>query len=84
MTILELSEALAQRSRDPHRTLELLDAVIRSVKASPPAGSLRDMLLRALYTNADSEDERVLVGVARAMLTVRGLKDNYSVFRIVR
>lgn len=72
MTVLELSEALSQRSRDPHRTVELLDAVIHTVKASPPGGNLRDMLLRALYTNADSEDERVLVGVARAMLTVRG------------
>ncbi|CAH0595433.1 unnamed protein product [Chrysodeixis includens] len=71
MTILELSEALSQRSREPLRTLELLEATIRAVKASPPGGSLRDLLLRALYTNADSEDERVLVGVARAMLTLR-------------
>lgn len=71
MTTLELSEALAQRSRDTHRTVQLLDAVIVNVQAAPPIGSLRDMLLRSLYIHADSDNEQVLVAVARAMLTVR-------------
>ncbi|KAJ8711393.1 hypothetical protein PYW07_008635 [Mythimna separata] len=71
MTTLELSEALSQRSRDTQRTLLLLDAVIVTVQTSPPSGSLREMLLRSLYAHADSDDERVLVAVARAMLTMR-------------
>lgn len=72
MTILELSDALSHRSRDTQRTLQLLEAVIRIVHNSPPGGSLRDLLLRSLYTHADCDDERVLVAVARAMLTVCG------------
>ena len=70
MSILELTEALSQRSRDIHRTLQLLDAVIVAVQAAPPGGNLRELLLRSLYLQAESEDERVFVGVARAMLTV--------------
>ncbi|XP_047033271.1 armadillo repeat-containing protein 2 [Helicoverpa zea] len=71
MTVLELTEALSQRSRDVERTLQLLEAVIQAVSVATPGTSLRELLLRSLYTHADSDDERLLVAVARAMLTMR-------------
>ncbi|XP_063896380.1 armadillo repeat-containing protein 2 [Helicoverpa armigera] len=71
MTVLELTEALSQRSRDVERTLQLLEAVIQAVSVATPGASLRELLLRSLYTHADSDDERLLVAVARAMLTMR-------------
>ncbi|CAH0696864.1 unnamed protein product [Spodoptera exigua] len=71
MTLLELSEALSQRCRDSNRTLQLLEAVVANVQAVTPGGSLRDLLIRSLYMHIDSEDDRVLVAVAQAMLTMR-------------
>ncbi|KAF9795736.1 hypothetical protein SFRURICE_018864 [Spodoptera frugiperda] len=71
MTLLELSEALSQRCRDPHRTLQLLEAVVANLQATTPGGSLRELLTRALYMHIDSDDERILVAVARAMLSMR-------------
>uniref|UniRef100_A0A2A4K8V7 Armadillo repeat-containing protein 2 n=1 Tax=Heliothis virescens TaxID=7102 RepID=A0A2A4K8V7_HELVI len=71
MTILELTEALSQRPRDVERTLQLLEAVIQAVSVATPGASLRELLLRSLYMHADSDNERVLVAVARAMLTMR-------------
>ncbi|XP_022831867.1 armadillo repeat-containing protein 2 [Spodoptera litura] len=71
MTLLELSEALSQRCRDSHRTLQLLEAVVANLQATTPGGSLRELLMRSLYMHIDSEDERILVAVARAMLSMR-------------
>ncbi|CAH1641245.1 unnamed protein product [Spodoptera littoralis] len=71
LTLLELSEALSQRCRDSHRTLQLLEAVVANLQATTPGGSLRELLMRSLYMHIDSEDERILVAVARAMLSMR-------------
>ncbi|XP_063541220.1 armadillo repeat-containing protein 2 [Cydia strobilella] len=71
MTVLELAEALSQRSRDVERTVLLMEALQNCLEKSMPATSLRDMVLRAFYTHIDSDDERVLVAIARAMLTMR-------------
>ncbi|CAK1541521.1 unnamed protein product [Leptosia nina] len=70
MTLLELSEALSQKSHDTNRTMELLQALQNKIEACSPTGSLRDLVLRSLYTHIDGEDE-VLVSIARAMLTMR-------------
>ncbi|XP_063628910.1 armadillo repeat-containing protein 2 [Cydia splendana] len=71
MTVLELAEALSQRSRDVERTVQLMEALQNCLEKSMPATSLRDMVLRSFYTHIDSDDERVLVAIARAMLTMR-------------
>ncbi|XP_063368797.1 armadillo repeat-containing protein 2 [Cydia amplana] len=71
MTVLELAEALSQRSRDVERTVLLMEALQNCLEKSMPATSLRDMALRSFYTHIDSDDERVLVAIARAMLTMR-------------
>ncbi|XP_047510928.1 armadillo repeat-containing protein 2 [Pieris napi] len=69
MTLLELSEALSQKC-DANRTRVLFQALQNKIEISSPTGSLRDLVLRSLYTHIDSDDE-VLVAIARAMLTMR-------------
>ncbi|XP_037302592.1 armadillo repeat-containing protein 2-like [Manduca sexta] len=71
MTVLELSEALSQRTIDVNRTVSLLEILQSILEKNTPGNSLRELVLRALYTHVDSEDERVLVAIARAMLTMR-------------
>ncbi|XP_060806826.1 armadillo repeat-containing protein 2 [Amyelois transitella] len=71
MSFLELAEALSQRSRDSERTVHLLDCLQRRLEQSAPSGSLRELVMRALYTHVDSDQEAVLVAIARAMLTMR-------------
>ncbi|KAG6465632.1 hypothetical protein O3G_MSEX015280 [Manduca sexta] len=71
MTILELSEALSQRTSDVNRTISLLEILQSILEKNTPGNSLRELVLRALYTHVDSEDERVLVAIARVMLTMR-------------
>ncbi|XP_038216688.1 armadillo repeat-containing protein 2 [Zerene cesonia] len=70
MTVLELSEALSQKSRDVERTLGLLKALQKKVEVSLPTNNLLEVVLRSLYTHIDGDDE-VLVAIARAMLTMR-------------
>ncbi|CAG4933420.1 unnamed protein product [Colias eurytheme] len=70
MTVLELSEALSQKSRDMERTLELLKALQKKIEVSTPTNNLLEVVLRSLYTHIDEDDE-VLVAIARAMLTMR-------------
>lgn len=77
MSMLELSEALSQRCRDSGRTLQLLEALTRAVGVSVPTGSLRELVLRALFVHTDHHDDAVLVAVARALLTVCTLFENY-------
>lgn len=77
MSILELAEALSNRSRDTDETFYLMEALQNLLESNQPSSSLRELVLRALYMHIDSEDERVLVAIARSMLTVR-LKINYS------
>ncbi|XP_073948794.1 uncharacterized protein [Choristoneura fumiferana] len=69
MTVLELAETLAQRSRDVERTVQLMETLQNILEKTTPANSLRDLVLRSFYMHIDSEDERVLVAIARAMLT---------------
>ncbi|XP_028036499.1 armadillo repeat-containing protein 2 [Bombyx mandarina] len=71
MSLLELSEALSNRGCGTSRTLALIEAVQKLVDINVPATSLRELVLRSLYTHIDSEDEQVLVAIARAMLTMR-------------
>ncbi|XP_052752029.1 armadillo repeat-containing protein 2 [Galleria mellonella] len=71
LTVLELAEALSERTRDVDHILQLMEALQNNVQKNIPANSLRDMVLRSLYTHIDSDDERVLVAIARAMLTMR-------------
>lgn len=71
MSILELAEALSHRSRDTDETFYLMEALLNLLESSQPTSSLRELVLRALYMHIDSEDERVLVAIARSMLTVR-------------
>ncbi|KAG7303640.1 hypothetical protein JYU34_012171, partial [Plutella xylostella] len=71
LSILELSEVLTQKSRDTERTLLLMGALQAALETARPSGSLREFTLRSLYTHIDSVDERVLVAIARAMLTLR-------------
>ncbi|XP_072934563.1 armadillo repeat-containing protein 2 [Epargyreus clarus] len=71
MSLLELAEALSQRGCNIDRTLALMEVVQSIIEKNQPATSLRDYVLRALYTHIDNEDEQVLVAIARAMLTMR-------------
>ncbi|CAB3220633.1 unnamed protein product [Arctia plantaginis] len=89
LSILELSEALSQRCRDTARTLQLLEALTRAVGVSAPSGSLRELVLRALFVHADHHDDAVLVAVARALLTMRVTGPNLAaackiVFKIAK
>ncbi|XP_049879021.1 armadillo repeat-containing protein 2 [Pectinophora gossypiella] len=89
MSVLELAEALSQRTRDSDRTVYLMEALQSVLVKSSPANSLRDMVLRALYMHIDSEDERVLVAIARALLTMRVTGNHLAaacklVFKIAR
>ncbi|XP_052739107.1 armadillo repeat-containing protein 2 [Bicyclus anynana] len=70
MSVLELAEALSQKTRDTDRIVQLLEALQNIIVRTSPANSLRDLVLRSLYTHIDCEDERVLVAIARAMLTM--------------
>lgn len=70
MSLLELAEALSQRIRDSDHTVLLMEVLQNVLERNCPASSLRDLALRSLYTHIDSDDERVLVAIARAMLTV--------------
>ncbi|XP_050666554.1 armadillo repeat-containing protein 2 [Leptidea sinapis] len=71
MNLLEISEALSQRCRSVDRTRMLLDELLNRVVTSPPAGSLRELVLRSVYTHVDSDDNRILVTIARVMLTMQ-------------
>ncbi|XP_053617081.1 armadillo repeat-containing protein 2 isoform X2 [Plodia interpunctella] len=71
MSTLELGEALSQRPGDSERTLHLLEKLQTRIEQAAPSGSLRELVLRALYTHVDSDNEAVLVSIARAMLTMR-------------
>lgn len=75
MTVLELCDALSQRNRDVERTILLMDTLQTRLESSTPASSLRDLVVRSLYAHIDTEDERVLVAIARALLTVSHHKD---------
>ncbi|CAH0402830.1 unnamed protein product [Chilo suppressalis] len=70
-SILELSEVLSERKQPVERTVLLLEALQKVLEKSTPASSLRDLVLRSLYAHIDCDDERVLVAIARAMLTMR-------------
>ncbi|XP_045770278.1 armadillo repeat-containing protein 2 [Maniola jurtina] len=70
MSVLELAEALSQKTRDVDRIIQLLAALQNIIVKTSPANSLRELVLRSLYTHIDCEDERVLVAIARAMLTM--------------
>ncbi|CAG9791339.1 unnamed protein product [Diatraea saccharalis] len=70
-SILEISEVLSERNQPVERTVTLLEALQKLLEKSSPASSLRELVLRSLYTHIDCDDERVLVAIARAMLTMR-------------
>ncbi|XP_045539183.1 armadillo repeat-containing protein 2 [Papilio machaon] len=72
MTTLELAEALAaQSSHDVEKTLQLLEPLQNILEKSTPSNNLRELVIRSLYVHIDNEDERILVAIARAMLTMR-------------
>ncbi|CAG9559373.1 unnamed protein product [Danaus chrysippus] len=71
MTALELSEALSQKNQGVDRVLGLLDSLQKTVEQTSPGDSLRELVLRALISRARDNDERVLVKVARLLLTMR-------------
>ncbi|CAH2051852.1 unnamed protein product, partial [Iphiclides podalirius] len=72
MTTLELAEALAtQRSNDPEKVLLLMEPLQSVLERTLPSTNLRELVLRSFYVHIDSADERVLVAIARAMLTMR-------------
>ncbi|CAH0713960.1 unnamed protein product, partial [Brenthis ino] len=71
MTVLELAEALSQRNRDFEQILQLMQYLQNHIIKTSPTKSLRELVLRSLYTHIDSNDERILVAIARAMLTMR-------------
>ncbi|CAH2093721.1 unnamed protein product [Euphydryas editha] len=71
MTVLELAEALSSKTRDSDHTLLLIQALQRNIAKTLPANSLRELVLRSLYKHIDSEDEQILVAIARAMLMMR-------------
>lgn len=73
MSVLELAEALSQKTQDVERTVHLMEALQNIIVKTLPANSLRELVLRSLYTHIDCEDERVLVAIAKAMLTVSQL-----------
>ncbi|KAL4711889.1 hypothetical protein ACJJTC_006058 [Scirpophaga incertulas] len=68
---LELAEALSERNQPTERILLLLEALQNVLEKSIPASSLRELILRSLYSHIDSSDERILVAIAQAMLTMR-------------
>lgn len=70
MTALEISEALTQKNQSVDRVLFLLDALQKTVEETSPGDSLRELVLRALLSRTRDDSERVLVKVARVMLTV--------------
>ncbi|XP_068623866.1 armadillo repeat-containing protein 2 [Battus philenor] len=72
LSTLELAEALtSQRSHDVERTLLLMEALQNILEKTTPSSNLRELVLRSLYVHIDNEDERILVAIARAMLTMR-------------
>ncbi|XP_013144370.1 PREDICTED: armadillo repeat-containing protein 2 isoform X2 [Papilio polytes] len=72
MTTLELAEALTtQSSHDVEKTLLLLEPLQNILEKSTPSNNLRELVIRSLYVHIDNEDERILVAIARAMLTMR-------------
>nr|XP_032527297.1 armadillo repeat-containing protein 2 isoform X2 [Danaus plexippus plexippus] len=71
MTALEISEALTQKNQSVDRVLFLLDALQKTVEETSPGDSLRELVLRALLSRTRDDSERVLVKVARVMLTMR-------------
>lgn len=81
MTLLELAETLSQRTRDVEHILHIMQCIQNIVEKISPTKSLRELVLRALYTYIDSDDERVLVAIARAMLTV-SVFFNWFIFNI--
>ena len=70
MTLLELAEALSQKNLNVEHILNIMQCLQNIVLKTSPTKSLKELVLRALYTHVDSDDERVLVAIARAMLTV--------------
>lgn len=71
MTTLELAEALTtQSSHDVEKTLLLLEPLQKILEKATPSNNLRELVIRSLYVHIDNEDERILVAIARAMLTV--------------
>ncbi|KAL0818163.1 hypothetical protein ABMA28_008680 [Loxostege sticticalis] len=88
-SVLELAEALSERTQSVERTVLLMEAMQNVLEKSPPANSLRELVLRSLYMHIDAEDERILVAIARAMLTMRVTGANLAaacklVFKIAR
>ncbi|XP_046964092.1 armadillo repeat-containing protein 2 [Vanessa cardui] len=71
MTVLELAEALSSKSRNSEHVLTLMQALQGNIAKHPPGNSLRELVLHSLYKHIDSDDERILVAIARAMLTMR-------------
>lgn len=71
MTLLELAEALSQKNQNVEQILNIMQYLQNIILKTSPTKSLRELVLRALYTHVDSDDERVLVAIARAMLTMR-------------
>ncbi|XP_026488579.2 armadillo repeat-containing protein 2 [Vanessa tameamea] len=71
MTVLELAEALSSKSRNSEHILVLMQALQSNIAKHSPGNSLRELVLHSLYKHIDGEDERVLVAIARAMLTMR-------------
>ncbi|XP_045454247.1 armadillo repeat-containing protein 2 [Melitaea cinxia] len=71
MTVLELAEYLSSETSNSEQTLLLIQALQRNIVKTLPANSLRELVLRSLYTHVDSDDDRILVAIARAMLTMR-------------
>lgn len=62
-----------------------MEAMQNVLEKSPPANSLRELVLRSLYMHIDAEDERILVAIARAMLTVsRNHKINKLQSQVIR
>ncbi|KAI5635689.1 armadillo repeat-containing protein 2 isoform X1 [Phthorimaea operculella] len=89
MSILELAEALSHKPRDVDNTVYLMEALQVALQRNQPTASLREMVLRSLYMHIDSQDERVLVAIARAMLTLRVTGNHLAaacklVFKIAR
>ncbi|VVC90477.1 unnamed protein product, partial [Leptidea sinapis] len=64
---------LSGKSKPLHRrnTTANDDELLNRVVTSPPAGSLRELVLRSVYTHVDSDDNRILVTIARVMLTMQ-------------
>ncbi|XP_050353718.1 armadillo repeat-containing protein 2 [Nymphalis io] len=71
MTVLELAEALSSKNRNSENVLMLMQALQCNIAKHSPANSLRDLVLHSLYKHIESDDERILVAIATAMLTMR-------------